>query len=74
MIHTRHGGYDGRKGNDMKKWKCIFWRGNPQLKNRGYETTRIVEAKTEKSAWNKAEKMTTCIYGTMRLLRVEPEE
>ena len=56
----------------MKKWKCIFWRYNPQLNNDGYETTRIVEARTANSAWKKAEKKyCKCVYGSMSLCKVE---
>lgn len=56
----------------MKKWKVTLWRGNPQLRNGGYETTREVEAKTESSARKKAEKQfCSCVYGSMSVLRVE---
>lgn len=56
----------------MKTWKVTFWRSNPQLKNGGYETTRTVEARTESSAWKKAEKQyCKCIYGGMTVLKVE---
>ena len=57
----------------MKKWKCTFWRGNPQLKNKGYEIIKIVEARTENSARNKAYKMEKCIYGSMTLIKVEEQ-
>lgn len=56
----------------MKKWKATIWRGNPQLTNGGYETTRTIEAKTQKSAWKKAEKIAeSCLYGYMQVLKVE---
>lgn len=56
----------------MKKWKCTFWRSNPQLRNGGYETEREIEAKTEASAWKKAEKRYgSPIYGGMSLIKVE---
>lgn len=58
----------------MKKFIATFWRGNPQLKSGGYETTRIIEARTLKSAEKKAEKMTQCVYGSMTLLKVEAKE
>lgn len=28
----------------MKKYIATFWRGNPQIKDGGYETTREIEA------------------------------
>lgn len=28
----------------MHRYSATFWRGNPQLKNGGYETTRTIEA------------------------------
>lgn len=37
----------------MKKYIAIFWRGNPQLENGGYETARTIEAKTITSARKK---------------------
>lgn len=50
----------------MKKYIATFWRANPQLKNGGYETTRTIEAKTVKSAENKARKIENeCTYGSM---------
>lgn len=56
----------------MKTWKVTFWRSNPQLANGGYETTRTVEARTENSAWKKAEKISKAtIYGGMTPLAVE---
>ncbi len=61
------------RGLHMKKFNAIFWRENRQLKNGGYETTRTMEARTLKSAENKAKKMTQgCLYGSMSpLLRIE---
>ena len=56
----------------MKNWTVTLWRGNPQLKNGGYTTTRTIEAGTQRSAWRKAEKeFTSCVYGTMRVINVE---
>lgn len=56
----------------MKTWKITLWRINPQLTKGGYETTRTIEAKTEASAWKKAEKkFSNCVYGGMSVLKVE---
>jgi hypothetical protein len=49
----------------MKKYIATFWRGNPQFKNGGYETTRKIEAKTLTSAKKKAMEYESCAYGTM---------
>lgn len=38
----------------MKKYIATFWRGNPQLKDGGYETTREIEAVSITSARKKA--------------------
>lgn len=65
----------------MKRWKCTFFRYNPQLRYNekyganGYEKIHYVEARTEKSAWNKAEKeYGKCLYGGMWLKKVELAE
>ncbi|MBQ8942476.1 MAG: hypothetical protein IJ062_11635 [Firmicutes bacterium] len=55
----------------MKTYKATFWRGNPQLTNGGYETERIIEAKTIASARKKAREYENCIYGTMTLISIE---
>lgn len=58
----------------MKNFIATFWRGNPQIENGGYETTRTIEARTIASARKKAEKIeNNCAYGTMSLLMVQPE-
>lgn len=58
----------------MKNYIATFWRGNPQIENGGYETTRIIEARTLASAQKKAEQLEkNCAYGTMSLLMVQPE-
>ena len=44
----------------MKKYIATFWRGNPQMKNGGYETTRDIED--------------GCAYGSMSLLSIEKED
>lgn len=54
----------------MKKYKAKFWRGNPQLKNGGYETTRTIEAKTITQARKKAREFEKCVYGSMTLLDI----
>lgn len=54
----------------MKTYKATYWRGNPQLKSGGYETTRMIEAKTLAAARKRAEKV-SCVYGSMELLKVE---
>lgn len=58
----------------MKTYIAKFWRGNPQLKNGGYETTRKIEAKTITSARKKAREMENCVYGSMTLLDIQKEE
>ena len=55
----------------MKKYIVTFWRSNPQLKNGGYETTRIVEARTLASAQKKANALTSCSYGSKTILSVK---
>ena len=48
----------------MKKFVVIFWRVNPQFKDGGYYTDRMIEARTISSARKKAEKMaSSCAYG-----------
>lgn len=55
----------------MKKYMALFWRGNPQLGNGGYETYRTYEAKTMKQAERMARKTEgNCAYGTMTLLEI----
>lgn len=60
---------------NLKKYKATFWRGNPQLKNGGYETTRTIEAvsitQARKIAREKHEN--GCAYGTLSLLSIEKE-
>lgn len=56
----------------MKSFKARFWRHNPQLKNGGYETERIIEAKTIRSAEKKAGEIEAkCLYGRMTLVSIE---
>jgi len=60
----------------MNRYTAKFWRGNPQLKNGGYETTRTIEAKTITSARKKAREIYEdgCIYGSMTLIDIKREE
>lgn len=55
----------------MKKFKVKFWRGNPQLPKGGYETTRIIVARTMASAKKKAMEQTEQIYSNMIFLDIE---
>lgn len=58
----------------MKKYIATFWRGNPQMKNSGYETTREIEAVSITSARKKARDIEDgCAYGSMSLLSIEKE-
>ena len=38
----------------MKKFEAVFWRGNPQLANGGYETKRQFNAKSYEGAKRQA--------------------
>ena len=59
----------------MKKYIAKFWRSNPQSANGGYETTREIEARTIRSAENKARGYENgCIYGSMTLLEVKEKK
>lgn len=55
----------------MKKFIAKYWRGNPQFKNGGYETTSEIEAKTIASARKLAKEKENCSYGTKTLISVE---
>lgn len=58
----------------MKQYKAFYRRNNPQLRNGGYETTRIIDASTIMSAEKKARELASrCIYGDMVFLRIEKE-
>ena len=52
----------------MKKFEGVFWRGNPQLANGGYETKRQFNAKSYEGAKRQAKKHEKCLYGSMELL------
>lgn len=59
----------------MKKYIATFWRGNPQMKGGGYETTREIEAVSIASARKKARDIEDgCAYGSMSLLSIEKED
>lgn len=52
----------------MKKFEAVFWRGNSQLANGGYETKRQFNAKSYEGAKRQAKKHEKCLYGSMELL------
>lgn len=53
----------------MKTYSVTFWRGNPQLANGGYETSRIMKAKTENGLRNQIKKIENAPgYGSMTYL------
>ena len=59
----------------MKKFTAVFWRGNPQIKGGGYETTREIEARTKRSAERKARQIeNNCCYGSMTLISLAENE
>ena len=56
----------------MKEYSIKFWRNDNQLPSGGYETTRVVEAKTLSSARKKAyEICNSCSFGEMYIIRIE---
>lgn len=60
----------------MKEYDAVYWRGNPQLANGGYESKIRIRAKTKASALKAAKAKEKCVYGTMTFIRLEevPEE
>lgn len=57
---------------DMKTFIVTFWRENPQLKNGGRYTTRTIEARTEASAREKADKIAEAVpYDEMYVVSVD---
>ena len=51
---------------------ATFWRGNPQLKNGGYFTTKEFQSVSHKVAERQAERYTKdMIYGSLNLISVE---
>ena len=58
----------------LKTYNATFWRGNPQLKDGGYETVKTIQAVSIASARKKAREYESwCSYGTMKLLKIEKE-
>lgn len=56
----------------MKTFVITFWREIPQLKNGGRYTTREIEARTEASAREKAQKIADAVpYGSMQVISVD---
>lgn len=51
-----------------------FWRGNPQFKNGGYETTRTITAENKREAMKQVKLIEQCLYGTMELLEIVREQ
>jgi hypothetical protein len=41
----------------MKKYKASFWKENNRIRNGGYETARIIEARNGRQAMRKAEEI-----------------
>lgn len=59
----------------MKKYIATYWRSNPQLTNRGYETTATIKATNIRSARKKAEEICNRVaYGSMTLQDVQCAE
>ena len=55
-----------------KTWLATFWRGNPQLANGGYTTTRTYENMTRKQAERKVKQaINNTVYGTFELISLE---
>lgn len=58
--------------NSKKTYVATFWRGNPQLKNGGYYTTKEFQAVSHKAVERQAEKYTKgMVYGSLDLISVE---
>lgn len=52
----------------MKTYIATFWRTNPQLRNRGYETTINIKAETKSAARKEARRIEkSCVYGGLTL-------
>lgn len=59
----------------MKTYIVTFWRGNPQHKDGGYETTREMRAKNKESVLKRAKKeYKNLVYGTMEVLDAVEKE
>lgn len=58
--------------NSKRTYIATFWRGNPQLKNGGYYTTKEFQAVSHKAAERQAERYTKgTVYGSLDLISVE---
>lgn len=58
--------------SSKRTYIATFWRGNPQLKNGGYYTTKEFQAVSHKAAERQAERYTKgMIYGSLNLISVE---
>lgn len=58
--------------NSKRTYVATFWRGNPQLKNGGYYTTKEFQAVSHKAAERQAERYTKgMVYGSLSLVSVE---
>lgn len=58
--------------NSKRTYIATFWRGNPQLKNGGYYTTKEFQAVSHKAAERQAERYTKgMVYGSLDLISVE---
>lgn len=58
--------------NSKRTYVATFWRGNPQLKNGGYYTTREFQAASHRAAEKQAERyMEGTVYGNLDLISVE---
>lgn len=58
--------------NSKRIYIATFWRGNPQLKNGGYYTTKEFQAVSHKTAERQAERYTKdTVYGSLSLISVE---
>lgn len=58
--------------NSKRTYVATFWRGNPQLKNGGYYTTKELQAVSHKAAERQAKRCTKgMVYGTLDLVSVE---
>lgn len=58
--------------NSEKTWVATFWRGNSQLKNCGYYTTREFQAVSHKAAEKQAERyIKNVVHGSLNLISIE---
>ena len=58
--------------NSKKIYIATFWRGNPQLKNGGYYTTKEFQAVSHKAAERQAERYAKgMVYGSLSIISVE---